>query len=62
MSCKIAARFNYEAQKYVIGMLTFPSAAAISKVPIVSILDAIIGIPRYVRLEFRNVIFRNKST
>lgn len=43
-------------------MLTFPRAAAISNVPIVSILAAIIGIPRYVRLELRNVMCRNRST
>lgn len=56
--------YLYDINKWHISvyMLTFPRAAAISNVPTVSIFDAIIGIPWYVRLELRNVICRNKST
>lgn len=41
---------------------TFDKAFAISNVPIVSILEAITGIPLYVCLELRNVISLKRST
>lgn len=41
---------------------TFERTLAISKVPTVSIFDAITGMPLYVFLEFRNVIVRTRST
>ena len=37
-------------------ILTFASVFAISKVPTVSMFEAMIGIPLYVCLELRNVI------
>lgn len=48
--------------KYSPRLLTFPKASAISKVPTVSMFEAIIGIPRYVLFEFLNVMFLVKST
>jgi len=41
---------------------TFDRAFAISNVPIVSMLEAITGIPLYVCLELRNVISLKRST
>jgi len=66
INSSLLSEYNYfydsDKRHIIVCMLTFPRAAAISNVPTVSILDAIIGIPWYVRLELRNVICRNKST
>jgi len=49
-------------QYSIIIRLTLANEAAISKVPTVSMLDAIIGIPRKVCFELRKRISRYKST